>query len=142
MMFQRAPPEVNGFGVITWTPGLIRSSQVLMFFGLPLRVAMTTTESVIMPLYWSAFQLGGDQAGLDQPGDVGLEGERDDVGRRPDRDGAALVAGGAVRLRERDVLARGRGLERLDELRVGRLRSRVRDQRQQAAGKSRPRRRR
>src|SRR5664279_3343143 len=56
MMFQRAPPEVNGFAVITWTPGLVRSVQVLMLFGLPFRVPMTTTERVIMPLYWSLFQ--------------------------------------------------------------------------------------
>src|SRR3954470_24011924 len=50
MMFQRAPPDANGFGSITWTPGLVRSSQVLMFFGLPLRTASTTTEFVTNPL--------------------------------------------------------------------------------------------
>src|SRR3954463_4951306 len=50
MMFQRAPPDANGFGSITWTPGLVRSSHVLMFFGLPLRTANTTTELVTMPL--------------------------------------------------------------------------------------------
>jgi hypothetical protein len=55
-MFHLAPPEVNGFGVSTWTPGLTRSSQVLMFFGLPLRTPMTATESVIIPWYWSLFQ--------------------------------------------------------------------------------------
>src|SRR4029078_7905451 len=57
MMFHRAPAEVNGFGVITSTPGLTRSSQVLMFFGLPLRVASTTTEFVTNPwnLFWSQF---------------------------------------------------------------------------------------
>src|SRR3954452_21990866 len=55
-MFHLAPPEVNGFGVSTCTPGLIRSSQVLMPLGLPLRVAMTATESVIIPWYWSLFQ--------------------------------------------------------------------------------------
>src|SRR3954447_2298017 len=47
--FQRAPPEANGLGSITWRPGLIRSSQVLMFFGLPLRTANTTTELVTNP---------------------------------------------------------------------------------------------
>src|SRR5262245_45121677 len=56
-MFHFAPPEVNGLGVSTCTPGLARSSHVLRFFGLPLRVPMTATESVIMPLYWSEFQL-------------------------------------------------------------------------------------
>ena len=50
MTFHFAPPEVNGFGVITSTPGLIRSSQVLMFFGLPLRTANTTTEFVTKPV--------------------------------------------------------------------------------------------
>src|SRR3954447_10717450 len=50
MTFQRAPPEANGLGSITWRPGLIRSSQVLMFFGLPLRTAKTTTELVTKPL--------------------------------------------------------------------------------------------
>ena len=44
-MFHRAPPEVNGLGVITSTPGLVRSSQVRMFLGLPGRTAKTTTES-------------------------------------------------------------------------------------------------
>src|SRR3954451_11253160 len=57
MTFQRAPPLVNGFGVITCTPGFVRSLQPLMFFGLPLRVARTTTEFVTMPLYWFWFQL-------------------------------------------------------------------------------------
>src|SRR4051812_37903551 len=50
MMFQRAPPDANGFASMTWTPGLISSSQVLMFFGLPLRTANTTTEFVTKPL--------------------------------------------------------------------------------------------
>ena len=56
-MFQRALPEVDGFGVITSTPGLIRSSQVVMFFGLPLRTTNTTTESLDMPLAGLASQL-------------------------------------------------------------------------------------
>ena len=49
MMFHFAPPEVNGLGVITSTPSLVRSSQDLMFLGLPLRVASTTTELVTKP---------------------------------------------------------------------------------------------
>src|SRR5579862_2703042 len=48
-MFQRALPEVDGFGVITSTPGLTRSSQPVMFFGLPLRTTSTTTESLEKP---------------------------------------------------------------------------------------------
>src|ERR1700733_9736323 len=56
-MFQRALPEVDGFGVITSTPGLIRSSQPVMCFGLPLRTTNTTTESLEKPLYGLASQL-------------------------------------------------------------------------------------
>src|SRR5436305_11414010 len=55
-MFQRALPEVDGFGVTTWTPGLIRSSQVVMFLGLPLRTTNTTTELLEMPFCGLAFQ--------------------------------------------------------------------------------------
>src|SRR5690348_6149314 len=51
MTFQRAPPEVNGFGVTTDTPGLTRSSQVRMCFGLPGRTTKTTTDFVTKPLY-------------------------------------------------------------------------------------------
>ena len=56
-MFQRAPPEVNGLGVTTWTPGLVRSAQVLMFLGLPLRTMNTTTELATMPWNWFWSQL-------------------------------------------------------------------------------------
>ena len=49
-MFHWAPPEVNGFGVITSTPSLSRSSQVSMPSGLPGRTAKTTTELVTIPL--------------------------------------------------------------------------------------------
>src|SRR5439155_25980050 len=56
-MYQRAPPEVNGFGVITLTPGLIRSSQVRMCLGLPFLRTNTTTDLVTMPpyLFWLQF---------------------------------------------------------------------------------------
>ena len=50
MMFQRAPPEVNGLGVTTSTPGSRRSSQSWIPFGLPGRVTRTTTEFVTIPL--------------------------------------------------------------------------------------------
>src|ERR1700761_60720 len=56
-MFQRALPEVDGFGVITSTPGLIRSSQPVMCLGLPLRTTKTTTESLEKPCSGFAFQL-------------------------------------------------------------------------------------
>src|SRR4051812_10160123 len=55
-MFHLALPDENGLGVSTLMPDLVRSSHVLRFFGSPLRVVMTATESVIMPLYWLAFQ--------------------------------------------------------------------------------------
>src|SRR3954451_12893870 len=58
MMFHFAPPEEKGLGVITSTPGLVRSSQSLMFLGLPFLTTRATTESVIMPLYSFLFQLG------------------------------------------------------------------------------------
>ena len=51
MMFQRAPPEVAGFGSITSTSELARSSKLVMFFGLPGRTIRVTTELVTMPLY-------------------------------------------------------------------------------------------
>jgi hypothetical protein len=50
MMFQRAPPEVNGFGVTTCTPLRMRSFHDLMCFGFPGRTTKTTTEFVTMPL--------------------------------------------------------------------------------------------
>ena len=46
-----APPELNGFGKTTWTPGLIRSSHVLMCFGLPFRSTKTTTDFETIPSY-------------------------------------------------------------------------------------------
>ena len=49
-MFHFAEPELNGFGVTTWTPGLIRSFQPLICFGLPSRSAKTTTVSATIPL--------------------------------------------------------------------------------------------
>ncbi len=52
-MFQRALPEVKGFGVSTCTPGLIRSLQPVMCLGLPLRTMITATELVTKP--WVAF---------------------------------------------------------------------------------------
>src|SRR6516162_3584871 len=55
-MFHRALPEVDGFGVITSTPDLIRSSQPVMCLGLPLRTTSTTTESLENPFSGLAFQ--------------------------------------------------------------------------------------
>src|SRR5579875_1525541 len=55
--FQRALPEVAGFGVTTLTPGLVRSLQVVMCLGLPLRTTKTTTESLENPCSGLAAQL-------------------------------------------------------------------------------------
>ena len=98
-MFHFAPPDVNGFGSITSTPSLVRSSQVLMFFGLPLRTAKTTTELVTKPSYLSLFQSVGDVLRVDELVDVGRERQRDDVGVEAGLDRPRLVAGGAVGLR-------------------------------------------
>src|SRR3954469_15254840 len=57
MTSQRAPPELKGFGNTTSTPGLTRSSHVLMCFGLPLRSTKTTTDFDTIPWYGFAFQL-------------------------------------------------------------------------------------
>ena len=56
MMFQRAPPEVNGFGVTMSTSERRRSFQPLIFFGFPSRTTKTTTEFVTMPLSDCFFQ--------------------------------------------------------------------------------------
>src|SRR4051794_14520820 len=55
-MFHRALPEVDGLGVITSVPGLIRSFQPVMCFGLPLRTTNTTTESLDIPFWGLASQ--------------------------------------------------------------------------------------
>src|SRR5580658_9469780 len=64
MMFQRALPELNGFGVSTWMPGLTRSLQFWMFFGLPLRTTKTTTESVTKPFVGPLSQLDATRPAL------------------------------------------------------------------------------
>src|SRR6476469_9476987 len=56
MTFQRAPPDVNGLGVITCTPGLSRSLHVRSFFGFPSRTTNTTTERVTIPFHLSLVQ--------------------------------------------------------------------------------------
>ena len=42
----RPLPPVLGLTMITWVPGLTRSSQSLMFFGLPLRVRNSIVDVV------------------------------------------------------------------------------------------------
>ena len=106
-MFQRAEPDEAGFGVTISTPGLIRSSQPLMFFGLPLRHHDDDDRVGHDALGGAGVPVLGDQAGLDQAGDVALEREVDVVGLEAVDHGAALVAGGAVGLAPSDALAVG-----------------------------------
>ena len=94
--FHFAEPELSGLGVTTSTPGRNRSSQSLMFFGLPLRTTSVTTDPNGMPLLASVSQSAGDLAGLDQSVDVGLNREVHDVGRLSRHHAAGLIAGGAV----------------------------------------------
>src|SRR5205814_9176950 len=56
MTSQRAPPELNGFGNTTCTPGLTRSAHVLRWFGWPLRRTKTTTDFDTIPCCGFAFQ--------------------------------------------------------------------------------------
>ena len=105
--FHFAEPELNGLGVTTSRPGWSRSSQVLMFFGLPLRVTIVTTEPNGDALVLAGVPVVGDEARVDELRDVGLDGEVHDVGREPGRDLARLVARRAVGLAERHALAGG-----------------------------------
>src|SRR2546423_15217090 len=52
--FHFAEPEGNGSGVTTCTPGLVRSFQPWMCFGLPGRTTKATTESAAIPP-WGVF---------------------------------------------------------------------------------------
>src|SRR6516162_4386862 len=54
--FHLAEPELSGLGVTTSMPGRNRSSQSLMFFGLPLRTTSVTTDPHGIPLVASVFQ--------------------------------------------------------------------------------------
>src|SRR6201996_6542669 len=54
--FHLAEPELSGLGVTTSMPGRNRSSQSLMFFGLPLRTTNVTTEPNGTPLVASLSQ--------------------------------------------------------------------------------------
>ena len=78
----------------------------------------------------------GDDALLDQPGDVGLEREGHVVGAQAGDYLAALVARGAIRLGEGDVLSLRRGVERLDDLLVRGLRREYATSDSSAAGSS------
>ena len=98
-----------------------------MFFGLPLRVASTTTEFVTKPSYSSLFQ---SFATFFASTSLSTSGASDSAttSAQARLDGARLVAGGAVGLLEADALAVVGLLEGRDDLLVGLLRRRVGDQ--------------
>src|SRR5579859_1625343 len=62
-MFHFADPDDAGSGVTILTPGLIRSSQPVMCRGLPLRTAITTTESATIPFVVPDFHPGATNLG-------------------------------------------------------------------------------
>ncbi len=105
--FQRAPAEVFGFGVITATPGLTRSSQSLMPFGLPLRTSSTIVECVRRRIARQALLPVGRQqiAVVVQRVDIRGDAERGDVGVEAIDDFARLRGRPAMRLLDRDRLA-------------------------------------
>ena len=137
MTFQRAPPEVNGFGVITSTPSSVRSSHV----GDPLGVALADGEDDDgvgdHPLVLGARPARVDEARLDETLHVRRERERHDVGAEARLDGPALLAGAAVGLVERHALAGRRLCELLRELLVRLAGSGVRDEGQLVALRAR-----
>ena len=87
-MFHFADPEDAGLGVITLTPGLTRSSQLVMCRGLPLRTRKTTTESVRMPWVGVWFQLLSTRPASTSLVDVRLERQVHLVGVQSTDDGA------------------------------------------------------
>ena len=111
-MFQRAPPELSGFGVITSTSLVSRSSKDSMPSGLPLRVAITTTDSWPIPSYLFLSQSGATwPPSSTRAIHVAALREVDERGGLAGFDRAALVAGGAEGAGEADALALGGGLE-------------------------------
>ena len=128
--FQRAPPDVNGFGVITWTPRLEEIVPALDV----LRIAVANREGDERvgddPLVGLLVPLAVDQPCLDERVHVGPEREGDDVGLEAGLHRPRLVAGGAVRLGEAHAASRRRALEHRDQLRVRLARRRVGDERQ------------
>ena len=140
MMFQRAAPELNGFGVTTSTSLVSTSSRVLMPSGLPLRTMITTTESWAMPLYLLLVPVFGDEAAFfDEPFHVAGLGEVDDRCGLAGDDRAALVAGGAEGVAEADASALGGFLEgRLEGFGVDGFRGGVADHVELAAAEDEP----
>src|ERR1700730_4895542 len=57
MRFHLALPELNGFGVMTFTPLFTRLAQLVMCFGLPWRTTKETIELVTNPFVGVAFHL-------------------------------------------------------------------------------------
>ena len=132
-MFQRAPPDVNGFAATTRDAGL---DQIVPVANV-LRVAVSDDEDddgarddpavlVLLPALVH-------EPGLDEVVDVVGKREVDDVGRQACDHGLDLGLRCAVRLVERDILAGGGGLEAGDQLAEGDVGRRVGDERDVAA---------
>src|SRR3954465_9794581 len=83
-MFHFAAPLVNGFGVSTLTPGLSRSSQVWMFFGLPLRTMRLTTDFETKPLVGVAAQSSATSPALTRRSMSGASENATTSAGRPD----------------------------------------------------------
>src|SRR5690349_22156683 len=84
MTFHFAAPDVNGLGVRTWMPGLSRSSQVWMFFGLPLRTMSATTDLDTSPLWAFAAQSSDTSPALTRRSMSGASEKATTSADRPD----------------------------------------------------------
>ena len=118
-MFQRAPPEVSAFGVMTSTPSLQQIVPGLDPLRVPLahredhhRVRDHALELVGVPVL-------GDQSRFDEAGNIRRQGEGHDIRRQPALDCAALLSGRRERGVELDVRALRRRLEERHDLLVG-----------------------
>jgi hypothetical protein len=123
---------VNGFGVITWMPGLTRSPQLDV-----LRVAVAHDEDDHRVGDNPAVRVGGPvlrhEALAGEQVDVRRQRERDQIRVLAGRDGARLIARRAVGLAEARAIPGLRLLEGGDDLSVRVLGRRVGDQVDRAA---------
>ena len=97
-MFHRAEPDEAGFGVMSFTPGLIRSSQPLMPCGLPFGTTITTTESDTMPFVGPSFQVVSTSPAFTRRVTSPSNEKLHVVGLQTVRYRSALIAGSTVRL--------------------------------------------
>ena len=105
MRFHLALPELNGLGVMTFTPLLTRLAQLVMCLGLPLRTTNDTIELVTMPWVGVALHLAETMPAFTSLCHVGGEREVDHVGGQAVDHGGGLGARGAEGLGEGHPLA-------------------------------------